>query len=156
MVIANRQNNQPLNFWSANWMVVFLAEYNPSPCTVLSLMGQRTLQPSAVSPNRSLSFRCNWFTFLFSSWINSPKVNALTIIAYGFLIWYRVGFGLISLKWSLFNINPLSLPACVGEMVIFVRYATDILNCPRLEDKSPITCSFNPSPFMELNNTCRF
>lgn len=75
-----------------------------------------------------------------TSWINT----------YGFLIWYRVGFGLISLKWSLFSMRPVSRPVCVGEMVIFVRNATDILNWPILELKSPITCSLNPSPSMEI------
>lgn len=62
---------------------------------------------------------------------------------YGRLIWYR---GLISLKWSLFSISVVSRPVCVGEIVIFVRYATAILNCPTLVFKSPIMCSLNPSP----------
>lgn len=42
--------------------------------------------------------------------------------------------------------SVVSRPVCVGEIVIFVRYATAILNCPTLVFKSPIMCSLNPSP----------
>lgn len=66
-------------------------------------------------------------------------------------MWYRICvFGLISLKWSLFSINVVSRPVCVGEMVILVLYATAILNCPTLVLKSPIICSLNPSPWRPL------
>lgn len=84
------------------------------------------------------------------------KQNSMdAIITYGFLMWYRICvFGLMSLKWSLFSISVVSRPVCVGEIVILVRYATAILNCPTLVLKSPIICSLYPSP--ESNTINKF